>query len=103
MEGAPPEAGLEEIAVPAGLPIGVKLALTHCRLWEIKGSSFRITCKICGFSGVVSAHKLTYGHYLRQKRNDITSCIAVSKLEEDYPEFYEAIKAKGDSLEGKRK
>ena len=92
-----------EIPFPAHLAPGAKLALSHCRLWEIKGASFRITCKICGFSGVVSVHKLTYGHYLRLKGNDIQGCVQLLKLEQEYPEFFEALSAKGNSLTGKRK
>ena len=76
------------VPVPDSLPAGSKMALQHCTLYEIKGSCFRLLCDICGWTGTTSAHKLTYGHYLRQKGNDIDTCVAPAKLEAEYPESY---------------
>ena len=91
------------VPVPDSLPAGSKMALQHCTLYEIKGSCFRLLCDICGWTGTTSAHKLTYGHYLRQKGNDIDTCVAPAKLEADYPEFWAQLNAKLDNLNEKRR
>lgn len=102
---SPSSSDLESTAIPVpnSLPPAAKLALTHSELFELKGSSFRIMCKICGFKATTSAHKLVYGHYLREPGNDIGTCIAVEKLKADYPEFYNQLATKRDTLNRKRK
>lgn len=93
----------QPIPVPQHLPAGTLFALTHCTLWSVKGSSFAVTCDICGFSGTTSTHKLTYGHYLGQKGNDIQRCVSLVILEKNYGDWYTALAAKGSALAKKRK
>ncbi len=91
------------VDIPQGASAGARLALRHCKIWGVKGSSFLVTCNVCGFRGTTSVHKLTYGHYLGEKGNDIQRCVSVGVLESRYPEFYSELVAKASTLEKKRK
>ena len=93
----------EGIPIPDSMPRAAKLALSHSKLLEVKGSSFRFKCNICGFKATTSAHKLIYGHYLREAGNDIGTCVDPEKLEADYPEFYSRLIEKRDKLAAKRR
>jgi hypothetical protein len=93
----------QPIEVPDNVTALGKLALRKCLLFACRGSSFQVECQICGWEGTSSAHKLIYGHYLRQGGNEITFCVALSKLQSDHTEFFLELKAKGDALEKKRR
>ena len=97
------DVGMLVISVPPGSSARISLALRHCTIWEKKGSSFVVTCNICGFRGTVSVHKLLYGHYLGQKGNDVQRCVTGAMLESRYPEFYAEVMGKASTLENKRK
>ena len=80
--------------------------IQQCDLLEVKGSSFRIKCKLCGLGGsfgiVTSTHKLAYGHFLGKPGNDIRPCVCPETLQRDQPTFYAELKVKGDALAKKR-
>ena len=100
---APSSSDHEAIPVPDSMPPAAKLALSHSQLFEVKGASFRFKCNICGFKATSSAHKLIYGHYLREGGNDIGTCVDPEKLEAEYPEFYSRLTEKRDKLAAKRR
>jgi hypothetical protein len=86
---------------PHNPPIRKHPALLKCTVHGTKGSSFIITCEICGLGGesglTTSLHKLTYGHYLHEPKNDITACVSRAVLESSHPEWF----TKLTDLEGK--
>ena len=78
----------EAIEVPTHLTAAAKFVLSQSTLFELRGSSFKIKCKLCGFEVVTSTHKLLYGHYLRVEKSDIEKCITLDAIKERQPEFY---------------
>ena len=83
------------------------LALSQCTVHGQKGSSYTVTCNICGLGGekglTTSVHKLMYGHYLHQSGNDIRPCIARALLRSQHPEWFELLLSREASLLKKRK
>ena len=94
------------IPIPDGLPPLAQLLLQQCQLLQVKGSSFRIKCQLCGLGGaqgiVTSLHKLAYCHFLGGKGLDIRPCVSAEILERDHPNFYAELKARRDALDKKR-
>ena len=80
-----------------------RIAFQQCDVFEKKGSSYRVCCKICGFKVTTSAHKMLSGHYLRAPTIQIHHCISREKLQEDMPEFLQALQDRQTSLHTKRK
>ena len=97
----------DEIPVPLDVPEAAKLVLSKCAMYEVKGTSFRVSCKICGMGGsqgiVTSTHKLVYGHFLGQPKNDIRPCVSAKILAREHPEFAAALQSRLDALNKKRK
>ena len=91
------------ICLPADAPKADLVAFAQCDIFEKKGSSFRVKCRICGWQGTTSNHKLTYGHYLHQKNNSIATCVTREKLQQEHPEFYGTLTAREEALHFKRK
>lgn len=91
------------LAVPAHLPPLTQLALKLCDVFELRGSSFRVKCTVCGLRITASTHKLIYGHYLRQPRNDIKWCVDLSILARDHPGFHADVVQKQEKLDNKRR
>ena len=93
------------ICLPADASKADLVAFAQCDIFEKKGSSYRVRCRICGWQGTTSNHKLIYGHYLHQKNNGINVCVTRTraKLEEDHPEFYGTLTAREEVLHVKRK
>ena len=77
------------ICLPADAPKADLVAFAQCDIFEKKGSSFRVKCRICGWQGTTSNHKLIYGHYLHQKNSSIATCVTREKLQQEHPEFNE--------------
>ena len=91
------------ICLPADASKADHIAFAQCDIFEKKGSSYRARCRICGWQGTTSNHKLLYGHYLHQKHNHIATCVTREKLQEDHPEFYATLTAREEGLHFKRK
>jgi hypothetical protein len=83
------------ICLPADASKADHIAFAQCDIFE--------KCRICGWQGTTSNHKLLYGHYLHQKNNHIATCVTRTKLEEDHPEFYATLTAREEGLHFKRK
>ena len=99
-----PEVGPEPtISLPANASKADHIAFAQCDVFEKKGSSFRVCCRICGFRVTTSSHKMLYGHYLRQPNVKITRCVTRAKLESEHPEFAHTLMAREMSLSHKRK
>ena len=79
------------------------VAFAQCDIYEKKGSSFRVCCRVCGFRVTTSSHKMIFGHYLRQPNVRITRCVTREKLESEHPEFAQTLKEREMSLWQKRK
>ena len=91
------------ICLPADASKADHIAFAQCDIFEKKGSSYRARCRICGWQGTTSNHKLLYGHYLHQKNSNITKCVTREKLQQDHPEFYTTLTAREEGLHFKRK
>jgi hypothetical protein len=91
------------IELPEHLSAMTKFALTHCDVYQMKGSSFRLKCRVCGFKVTTSVHKLIYGHYLRQPNANIGKCVTLDRLQELHPLFHSALVEKQTKLAQKRR
>jgi hypothetical protein len=91
------------ICLPAEATNADKTEFAQCDIFEKKGSSFRVKCRICGWQGTTGSHKLIYGHYLHQKNNCITTCVTREKLQQEHAEFYATLTAREEALHFKRK
>ena len=91
------------ICPPADATKADLCAFAQCDIFEKKGSSFRVKCRICGWQGTTGSHKLIYGHYLHQKNNHIYTCVTREKLQQDHPEFWTTLTAHEEGLHFKRK
>ena len=90
------------ICLPADASKADLVAFVQCDIFEKKGSSFRVKCKICGCQGTASNHKFHYDHYLHQQGNGINVCVKREKLQQDHPEFYATLTAREEALHFKR-
>jgi hypothetical protein len=94
-------------AAPAAPAAKQHPALEKCTVHTTKGSSYVVTCTICGLGGedglTTSLHKLTYGHYLHQKGNDITTCVSRAVLSNTHGEWFSKLTALEDKLRMKRR
>lgn len=81
--------------------------LSQCTVHGQKGSSYAVTCNICGLGGdsglTTSLHKLTYGHYLAQPGNDIKPCVSRAILQAQHPEWFKLLTDKEEKLRVKRR
>ena len=91
------------ISLPSDASKADRIAFQQCDVFEKKGSSFRVCCRICGLKVTTSSHKMMYGHYLGEPTVKIHRCISREKLQENYPEFLQALLARQTSLTSKRK
>jgi hypothetical protein len=91
------------ICLPTDAVKSDRIAMQQCDIYEKKGNSYRVRCRICFWVGTTSSHKLIYGHYLHQPGSHIGKCVTREKLKKDYPEFYETLTARESSLHFKRK
>ncbi|KAL3928910.1 MAG: hypothetical protein SGPRY_002193, partial [Prymnesium sp.] len=52
---------------------------------------------------ITSTHKLTYGHCLRKKNQNMSKhCVSISVLQRDHPEFFKGLEEHWDKLQAKR-
>ena len=79
------------------------IAFAQSEIYQKKGASYRVKCRVCYRQFTTSAHKMIYGHYLHQPHTSIVKCVAREKLESDYAEFYQSLVAKEEKLGFKRK
>ena len=91
------------ICLPVEATNADKTAFAQCDIFQKKGPSFRVRCRICGWVGTTGSHKLIYGHYLHQKNSSITTCVTREKLQQEHPEFYATLTAREEGLHFKRK
>ena len=91
------------ICLPADATKADLIAFAQCDIFEKKGSSYRVKCRICGWQGTTSNHKIIYGHYLHQKGNGINVCVTREKLQQDHSEFFGTMTAREEGLHFKRK
>ena len=103
MEGSPSCDVPAVIDVEANASAMVKLAFSLCDIHEKKGSSYRVTCRVCGMSVTTNANKLLYGHYLGENGKDIRSCVTKEKLREEYPFFMAECEGRQTKIAAKRK
>ena len=92
------DAGDDDIAPAEQYPF----PLEQCIVKSIFRSSYRVQCKICGYTGSTTLNRLIYGHYLGHPKKDIRTCVSRAILEEKHKDFYDELKRREDSCKQKR-
>jgi hypothetical protein len=93
--------------VPAASAGKLHPALEKCKVHGMSGSSYVVTCTICGLGGekglTTSLHKLTYGHFLHAKGTDINPCVSRDVLSNTHSEWFAKLTSREDKLHLKRR
>ena len=91
------------ICLPSDAVRADHIAFAQSEIYQKKGASYRVKCRVCYRQFTTSAHNMLYGHYLHQPHTSIVKCVAREKLESEHAEFYQSLVAKEEKLGFKRK